>query len=43
MGGDVKSLKDIMGHASLATTMIYLKMSDKRKQGLMNNFDIMGL
>jgi site-specific recombinase XerD len=42
MGGDVKSLKDIMGHASLATTMIYLKMSDKRKQGLMDNFDIMG-
>jgi site-specific recombinase XerD len=39
MGGDVKSLKDIMGHSSIKTTMIYLKMSDTRKQMLMNNFD----
>lgn len=39
MGGDVKSLKDLMGHTNLKTTMIYLKMSDKRKQDLMNNFD----
>ena len=39
MGGDVKSLKDLMGHANLSTTMIYLKMSDRRKEILMNNFD----
>lgn len=39
LGGDVVSLKDIMGHSSVKTTMIYVKMSDQRKQTLMNNFD----
>ncbi len=39
LGGDVVSLKDIMGHSNVKTTMIYVKMSDKRKQTLMNNFD----
>lgn len=39
LGGDVASLKDIMGHSNVKTTMIYVKMSDNRKQRLMNNFD----
>lgn len=39
MGGDIVSLKDLMGHKSMKTTAIYVKMSDKRKQQLMNNFD----
>jgi integrase/recombinase XerD len=39
MNGDVKSLSEIMGHSSTKTTMIYVKMTDKRKQDLMNNFD----
>ncbi|MDX3913012.1 MAG: site-specific integrase [Pseudosphingobacterium sp.] len=39
LGGDIKSLCDIMGHSDTRITEIYLKMSDKRKQNLMNNFD----
>jgi len=39
MGGDIKSLCQLMGHHSTKTTEIYIKMSDKRKQTLMNNFD----
>lgn len=39
LGGDIKTLKDLMGHSSIKTTEIYLKMSDKRKVKLMNNFD----
>lgn len=41
LGGDIKSLCDIMGHSDTRITEIYLKMSDKRKQNLMNNFDTM--
>lgn len=41
LGGDIKTLKDLMGHSSIKTTEIYLKMSDKRKIHLMNNFDSM--
>ena len=39
MGGDIKSLCDLMGHSSTKTTNIYIKMSDTRKAALMNNFD----
>lgn len=39
MGGDIKTLKELMGHTDIKTTEIYLKMSDKRKVNLMNNFD----
>lgn len=39
LGGDIKSLQDLMGHHSTRTTEIYLKMADKRKVQLMNNFD----
>ncbi len=39
MNGDIKSLSDLMGHASLKTTSIYLKMSEAHKTKLMNNFD----
>lgn len=41
LGGDIKTLKELMGHSSIKTTEIYLKMSDKRKYKLMNNFDMM--
>lgn len=41
LGGDIKSLCDIMGHSNTKTTEIYLKMSDQRKSDLMNNFDTM--
>ena len=41
LGGDIKTLKELMGHYSIKTTEIYLKMSDKRKAMLMNNFDVM--
>jgi integrase len=41
MKGDVKSLSEIMGHSSTKTTMIYVKMTDKRKADLMGNFDLM--
>ena len=41
MNGDVKSLSELMGHSSTKTTMIYVKMSDKRKADLMGNFDKM--
>lgn len=41
LGGDIKTLKELMGHSSIRTTEIYLKMSDKRKHTLMNNFDTM--
>jgi len=39
MGGDIKSLQMLMGHTNIKTTMIYLKMSDERRQNLMANFD----
>uniref|UniRef100_F4C2B7 Integrase family protein n=1 Tax=Sphingobacterium sp. (strain 21) TaxID=743722 RepID=F4C2B7_SPHS2 len=41
LGGDIKSLCDIMGHSDTRITEIYLKMSDQRKQNLMNNFDLL--
>lgn len=41
LGGDIKSLADLMGHSNTKTTEIYLKMADGRKQKLMNNFDTM--
>jgi integrase/recombinase XerD len=39
LGGDPVTLKELMGHTDIATTMIYTKMSDKRKEALMSNFD----
>lgn len=39
LGGDIKSLADLMGHSSTRVTAIYLKMSDQRKSTLMNKFD----
>jgi site-specific recombinase XerD len=39
MGGDVFTLKDILGHGSIQTTQIYVKMSERRKENLMRNFD----
>lgn len=39
MGGDLKTLMEMMGITSLKVVEIYLKMSQTRKQELMNNFD----
>lgn len=41
LGGDVKTLCELMGHSSIRTTEIYLKMADSRKSLLISNFDIM--
>jgi integrase/recombinase XerD len=37
-GGDVGTLKQLMGHSSINTTQIYMKMSEKRAEKLMDNF-----
>jgi len=39
MGGDVATLKELMGHTNVATTMIYVKISQKHKEQQMANFD----
>lgn len=39
LGGDIASLQELMGHSSIQTTMIYIKMSEQRKEKLMLNFD----
>ncbi|MES2808781.1 MAG: site-specific integrase [Bacteroidota bacterium] len=39
MGGDVFTLKELMGHSDIKTTMIYVKMSENRRDMLMGNFN----
>ncbi len=39
LGGDIASLQELMGHSKIQTTMIYIKMSEQRKEKLMMNFD----
>lgn len=39
MGGDAVTLRDLLGHTSIKTTEIYIKMSEDRKTLLMNNFN----
>jgi len=39
LGGDIASLQELMGHSKIQTTMIYVKMSEQRKEKLMMNFD----
>lgn len=39
MGGDVFTLKELLGHSDIRTTMIYVKMSENRKGVLMANFN----
>lgn len=39
LGGDLASLKDLMGHSDIKTTQLYLKMSNDRKDKLMDQFD----
>lgn len=39
LGGDIASLQELMGHSKIQTTMIYIKMSEHRKEKLMMNFD----
>jgi len=41
LGGDIASLKDLMGHSDIKTTQMYLKMSNDRKDMLMDRFDTM--
>jgi site-specific recombinase XerD len=42
MGGDVYTLMGLMGHSSIETTMIYIKMSEKRKDLQMQNMNKLG-
>lgn len=39
LGGDIASLKDLMGHSDIKTTQLYLKMDYQRKDMLMDRFD----
>ena len=39
MGGDVYTLKELLGQSDIRTTSIYVKMSENRKGALMANFD----
>jgi site-specific recombinase XerD len=39
LGGDVVTLSKLMGHSDIRTTMIYVKMSENRKDLLMANFN----
>jgi site-specific recombinase XerD len=39
LGGDPVTLKELMGHTNIAVTMIYVKISERRKETLMANFD----
>ncbi|MDB4919864.1 site-specific integrase [Mucilaginibacter sp.] len=39
MGGDVFTLKELLGHGSVRITEKYVKMSENRKQLLMDNFN----
>jgi integrase/recombinase XerD len=41
LGGDVYTLKELMGHSSIETTMIYIKLSEKRRDKQMMNFNKM--
>lgn len=39
LGGKVETLQQILGHTTIATTMIYVHITDHRKQVEMKNFD----
>ena len=39
LGGNVVDLQEILGHADLKTTMIYVKMTSRTKNNIMNKFD----
>lgn len=39
LGGDPFSLKELMGHTSLATTQLYVKMAARKKKSLVQNFN----
>lgn len=39
-GGRVEVLKDLMGHSDIKTTMIYIHVTDKRKQEQMKGMDL---
>jgi site-specific recombinase XerD len=39
MGGDLKTCSEILGHTSIKTTMIYLKMNMQDKQEGMDKFN----
>ncbi len=38
-GGNAETLKELMGHADIKTTMIYVKISEARKKKLIMNLD----
>jgi site-specific recombinase XerD len=39
LGGKVETLQQILGHTNIATTMIYVHITDHRKEEEMKNFD----
>jgi site-specific recombinase XerD len=39
LGGDVVTLKEVLGHSDIKTTMIYVKMHEKVKEKAMSKFD----
>jgi len=39
IGGSVEVLKELLGHQDIATTMVYVHISDKRKREQINLFD----
>jgi integrase/recombinase XerD len=39
LGGDAPTLMELLGHSEIKTTMIYVKLSEKRKEKMMMNFN----
>lgn len=39
LGGNVVDLQEILGHSDLKTTMIYVKLTSRTKNNIMNKFD----
>ena len=40
-GTDLHTVKELLGHSSLGTTMQYLHLSHKRMEGVINPFDML--